>query len=510
MGHDVPFCLHDNPCRDALVLVLRFCQSFLLTFCLLGHKNPPNNLNAASIIASEYIMFFEKEKIKRKDLPSQFTDLAHIPKSFYHNHALNDLMEPLWRIYNDSLLKNAFYLMAANFFTLIMGFFFWVIAARYYTASEVGTISALISSMLLISMISSLGFPTALVFYLPRNHENAGRIINSCLATSAAASLLFSSIFIYGLDIWGETLKTVLGDMKFAALFAFVTAGSTISALMSSAFIAGRRSSLHMTKETLFGFIKILPLPLFTGFGAMGIFLAWGVGVMLAASLGFFLLSLVWRGYLPSIALDPVVKSMAGYAASNYLVGIFSSLPRLVLPVMIVGMLSPEFAGFFFIAIMIVSLLYGIPQSISNSLLAESSGGELWDKVKKAVRFNLALILPGLLLFVLFGKFILNIFNPDYAENASTTLMILAAASLPLSVITIFTAVRNSQKKVRSALMINMATALITLALAVPLMRSYGIEGAAVAYLAANSIAAIVVIYKMNKPGEFIATLGGD
>lgn len=411
-------------------------------------------------------------------------------------------------IFKDSLLKNSVYLMGTNLSNLILGFFFWVIAARYYTPHEVGTISALLSSMFLISMVSSLGFPAALLFYLPRDCKNAGRIINSCLIASIAASLAVSLIFISGLDIWTPPLKPVLGSLEYAALFAVVTTASTASALMSSAFIAGRRSSFHMTKETLFGFVKILPLPLFAGFGAMGIFLAWGIGLMLAVILGFILLSMVWRGYVLTPVLDPIIKSMAGYSSANYIAGIFSSLPRLVLPVMIMNLISAESTGFFFIAMTVAGLLYGIPQSISSSLLAESSDdGELWGKVSRALRFNAALLFSGVMLFLLFGRFVLNLFNPSYAQNATATLIILAFASLPLSLNSIFAAVRNAQKKVASVVKINLVIAVITLALAVPFMKSRGIEGAAAAYLAANSIAAIAVIYKMKNPAEFISKM---
>jgi O-antigen/teichoic acid export membrane protein len=406
----------------------------------------------------------------------------------------------------DSLLKNAIYLMATNLTNLILGFIFWVIAARYYLPDDIGTISALLSSMFLISMISSLGFPTSLVFYLPRDKKNAGRMINSCIVASIAASIAFSWIYIFGIEIWNPALGSMFGSLEYDVIFIAVTIFCTVSALMSGIFTAGKRSSFHMTKETLFSLVKILPLPLLAGFGAMGIFISWGIGLVLALILGFVLLSIVWKGYLPRLTLDPIIKSMAGYSAWNYFAGLFYALPRLVLPIMIVNLISPESTGFFFIAMMVAGLLYGIPQSISSSLLAETSdGGELWDKVGRAIRFNVALVLPGFLLFVFFGKFVLNLFNPSYAQNASTTLIILAAASLPLSVNTIFTGVRNSQKKVKSVVKINLAISVITLVFAVPFMKVWGINGAAAAYLVANVVAAIAVIYRMSNPAEFIS-----
>jgi len=418
-------------------------------------------------------------------------------------------MRILREIYNDSLHRNSFYLMVTQLFNVSLGFFFWVIAARYYSPDEVGTISALISSMLLISMISTLGFPTALIFYLPRNRENARRIVNSCLTSSIAASFVFSFIFVLGLDLWASPLKSIFSDLKFGMLFAAVTAVMTTSVNMSSAFIAGRRSSFHLIKEMLFSFVKILPLQMFSIFGAIGIFFAWGIGGMVAVVIGFFCLSLVWKGYLPIPMLDPIIKNMAGYAAGNYLAEVFFYLPRLMLPIMVLNLFSIESTGYFYIAMMIATLLYGISQSISISLLAESSeGGELWQKVEKSIKLNAALLFPGILFFVFFGKFVLNIFNPLYAQNASATLIILTIASLPVSINTMFTAVRNAQKRVSSVVKINAGIAAITLALAFPLIRSSGIEGAAIAFLAANTLAAIVVVYKMkNLSGSVLKSI---
>ncbi len=414
-------------------------------------------------------------------------------------------MRFLWKIYNDSLVKNFLYLMATNFLNLILGFFFWIIVARYYTPDEVGTTSALLSSMSLISMISTLGFQTSFIFYLPRDRINASRIINSCMTSSIVASLFFSFIFISGLNIWAPPLKSILDDLEFVMLFVTVTTVTTISGHISSAFIAGRRSSFHMTNQILFGFFKIVPLQVFSVFGAMGIFMAWGLGVMIAVAIGFFLLSLVWKGYFPTLMLDPIIKRMAGYSVGNYLAEIFSTLPKLVLPIMIVNLVSAESTGFFYIAMMIGGLLYGIPQSISNSLLAESSdGGELLLKVKKSIKLNAAILIPGVLFFLFFGKFVLNLFNPLYAENASITLLILTIASFPVSINTLFTAVRNAQKRVSSVVKINAAIAAITLAFALPFVRSAGIEGAAFAFLAANSLAAIVVAYKMRNLNGFV------
>ena len=415
------------------------------------------------------------------------------------------------KIFADSLLKNSVYLMMATFFNAILGFFFWMIAARYYAPNDIGIISAILSSVSLISMISLVGFPTALIFYLPRDSKNVNRIINSCLTICIAISIIFSLIFILGINIWTPELKLVSSNIEIVAIFIITTIMTTVSALISGAFTAGRKSSFHMTKENIFGFIKIFPLVIFAGLGTMGIFLSWSVGLVSSMIIGFILLSKLWK-YSPMLTFDPIIKNMARFSAGNYISGIFYSLPRLILPIMIISLISAESAGYFFIAFTMAGLLYGISQSISSSFLAESSDKDkFWNNVNKAIKFNVGLLIPGLLLFVIFGKFVLNMFNSQYAENATSSLMILTATSIPLSMIGIFNTVRNAQGKVRSIIKTNFLVAFITLSLAIPLMRIWNIEGAAISYLTANTIVAIVVMYRMKSSvGSTLKVLNGD
>jgi O-antigen/teichoic acid export membrane protein len=411
------------------------------------------------------------------------------------------------KIYVDSLIKNSIYLIAATLFNAVLGFFFWMIAAKYYVPNDVGITSAILSAMSLISMISLIGFPNTLIFYLPRDSKNANMIINSCLTICIVISMVFSLIFILGIEVWTPELKLVSNNLGTIVIFVMATILTTISAIMSGVFTAGRRSSFHMTKENIFGFIKIFPLILFVGLGTMGIFISWFIGLVATITIGFILLSKLWN-YSPIFTFDPIIKNIARFSCGNYIAGIFYSLPRLILPIMIVDLNSAESAGYFFIASTMAGLLYGISQSISSSFLAESSEKDkFWNNVKKAIRFNVMLLIPGLLLFMILGKFVLNLFNHSYAEHATTTLIILAIASVPLSAINIFTTVRNAQKRIGSTIKINAIVATITLILAIPLMKVMNIEGAALAFLIGNIIGAIIVIIRIKNPVEFTLKL---
>ncbi len=101
---------------------------------------------------------------------------------------------------NDPLFKNAYFLMLSSVTSAGAGFFFWLIAARFYSTEEVGLVSAIIAAMGLISMLSLLGFDISLVRFLPER-EDKKELINSCLTISFIFSLALTLIFIAGISI---------------------------------------------------------------------------------------------------------------------------------------------------------------------------------------------------------------------------------------------------------------------------------------------------------------------
>lgn len=405
-------------------------------------------------------------------------------------------------IFRDSLFKNSIYLMVTNFITSIIGFIFWIIAARYYSSTDIGMTSALFSSMTLISMVSSIGLSRALIFYLPRD-KNADKIIGSCITINILSSIIFSIVFLLGINIWSPELNKILNNLENISIFIFITLSLSVSSLIGSAFSAGRRSSFQMIKESIYHSVKIFPLFLFINFGFIGILLSLGVGLFISIMVGCILIYKVWN-FFPKLKLDPIIKNMARFSAGNYVADILYNLPRLVFPIIILNILPAKFAGYFYIAIMMASLVYGISLSISVSLLVESSDkNKFWNNVNNAIIFNLIILIPSILLFMIFGKFVLNIIKPDYGTNATTTLIILAITGLPLSLVNIFNTVRNSQNRVSSLIKMNFIIAFITIILSIPLIKIMNIEGIAISYLIANTVGAIIIINKIKNPKEF-------
>ena len=113
------------------------------------------------------------------------------------------------------LYSNAFYLMLNVGGMSLLGFFFWIIVARFYTEAEVGFSSAIISASSLLATISLVGLNISLVRFLPHS-EKPQELINSSYTLSGLISLVLGGVFLLGLGFWSPALAFVKQNAVFA------------------------------------------------------------------------------------------------------------------------------------------------------------------------------------------------------------------------------------------------------------------------------------------------------
>lgn len=79
------------------------------------------------------------------------------------------------------LYYNALYLIVGNLMGALLGFVFWVVAARFYPTEVVGVASAAIAALGMLGTLSHMGFGLGLIRFLPGSGNRASAMINSCL-----------------------------------------------------------------------------------------------------------------------------------------------------------------------------------------------------------------------------------------------------------------------------------------------------------------------------------------
>ena len=397
----------------------------------------------------------------------------------------------------EPIYKNSFFLLLSSGIGSILGFVFWIIAARLYTTSEVGTVSALIAAMALVAGFSRFGFGVGIIRFLSAEKDKIG-MINSCLTIIGLVSLVISLVFVAGLNLWSPALSFMHQDMPFLISFVVFTVAFTITIQLNSTYIAFRRAEFSLFQGTIIGLSRIALPALALSATAIGLFLSWGVGLLLAIILGLFLfLPKLYRGYrpLPTIKMK-IVQGIGFYSFMNYISMILANLPRYLLPLIIINILGPETTAYFRMAWTISSVLFVIiPIQICSSLLAEGAYDQqkLRSNVIRAAVIILALIIPSIAIILLFGDKILLLFGAAYSENGFTLLWILALSSIPIAFIEICLTIRQVQLRMKSLILVYGLTTVLVLAVIYALIPHYGLVGVGIGWTAGQTAVAIIL-----------------
>ena len=411
-----------------------------------------------------------------------------------------------------SLYRNAIYLVMSFGVTALLGFIFWMLAARFYEAEYVGLASAAISAIGLLGLLSTLGFDYGLIRFLPASGEKSATMVNTCLTISGLVSIILALIFLAGLAIWSPALLLLRQNPVFFCVFIALSAASTLTLLLNNTFVAERRSGFTLAQSLNINLLRVaLVIPLAAFYPALGIFAAWGIAFIVAVVVSIFLfLPHAQVGYRPFFAVRrEVINEMLHFSSANYAAILLWGAPGFVLPLMVVNLLGAEPNAYFYIAWSISAVLFGIPLAISLSLFAEGSYDErqLSRDTRRSLKLIALFLIPLILILFFAGDKILLLFGQAYSENATTLLQVLAASALPLSINYIYFSRKRVEKKMKSVVILAVFIAMVTLGLGYFLLPRMGILGVGVAWLSSQGVASLIIGHKVWRWVTFSALI---
>lgn len=370
-------------------------------------------------------------------------------------------------IMGESLYRNSVYLMINTVVVTGLGFFFWLINTRLFTAEEIGLATSVISVMGVITGISVLGLNIGLIRFLPKSKKKNEKI-NASFMTILLSSIVVSSIFLALLPFIAPELMFLRANALIVISFVFFMFVAGCNLLIDSIFTAFRTTKHIIVKNAVFSVLKLV-LPFFLVFlGAYGIFSAWMISLIAAVLVSISILMRKFD-YVPKIELNKeVVKDIGGYSFGNYVAGFISGLPLLVLPLLVLNQLGAESAAYYYIAMMIAALLFVIPQATSQNVLAEGSYSEkgLREQITKASKIIAALLLPSVVFIIFFGKYLLLLFGGEYSEGGFELLQLLALSGMFVAFNAVFTAIFQVQKRITGLLIRSIVSCTLTISLA--------------------------------------------
>ena len=404
-------------------------------------------------------------------------------------------IDHLRQMASSSLYRNACYTIGSHGLMAVLGFFFWVIVARFYTEAEVGYSGAIISAMGLVSLIGHLGLETFLIRFLS-GAQNRNVVLNTCLTYTSLVTAVAAVVCVIGLRVFSTEIGFIGQQPVFFVAFVAFAVANTLFSLTGATFIARRRAQFMLVKDFVFSGLKLfLPLAFVTYFHAFGIVASWGLASAAAVALSLYaLVPRVLTGYFPRPSFRArLLRRAWGYSGMSYIVSLIAVAPKFLMPLLVINALGPVQNGYFYVAWAIYTVLGTIPGSVAQSMFAEASTNKrsLHRNIARSFLLSIVLLAPAVLFLEIFGGHLMRAFGASYSENSVGLLRLLALAAIPVTVVRIHFGVLRFTGRMRELLLIRSALTAVILVAAFLMVEGEGIEVIGWVYLAAYGVAAL-------------------
>ena len=406
-------------------------------------------------------------------------------------------MFKLIRKLGDPLYKNSIFLMLSSITGAGTGFVFWVIAARFYSAEDVGLASAIVSAMRMIGMLSVLGLDLALIRFIPEK-ENKSETINSALVITVLVSFVLSAFFVLIVDYVSPSLS-VIKKLEYFVLFVVFTVSLTLAGLFGQGIFVAFRRAKYTFIQNISTFLRLFVLPFLVSFGAIGVFLSFGAGMILAVLLAF-VITVQCLPYKVKAVNFKELKDMVHFSFGVYIARIFENLPTLVLPIIILNVLGAEQNAYFYVAWWVMFFVTMIARMTSMSLLAEGSyePERLKERVFEGLRFVLVLTLLAVVLLYLFGDTVLRVFGEACSENSFEVLRLLLIGGLFYATNVLYASAMMVKKNIKRVVAVYGCIAWVTVVVGYVLINLFGVVGVGYAWIVGNILGILYCCYTLR------------
>jgi GT2 family glycosyltransferase/O-antigen/teichoic acid export membrane protein len=400
----------------------------------------------------------------------------------------------------DPLMRGAYSLMASTVVTSLLGVAFWIAAARLYPASEVGRDSTLIAAMMALSGICQLNAANAIPRFLPQVRDPA-RALRLAYLASAVAAVALAVPFVLIVPRLVDDLGAVGEQPALAAGFVLATVLWGAFGIQDAALTAVRRSEWVPAENAAYGLLKLVALPLMVAVGAgYGIFQSWVLPtILLIVPVTLFLFRSAIPAHVRKHAGSGSALRRAGvlrFLAQDYGASTVAFVATAALPLLVLALLGSREAAYFAIAYVLVRCLDLLATNAGTSVTVESAfdEGKLHAHARRIVRRLLPFMVGASAAVVVAAPLVLLPFGAEYAREGTTVLRLLGAAVVFRCATVLFRVVCRGRRRGGALLALDAFLAVLVLGLTVALAPPFGLTGVGLAWLAANAVAAAVVL----------------
>ena len=358
---------------------------------------------------------------------------------------------------NRDLLRNAGSLAATTGLTSIFGFVFTIAAVKLFPAEEVGFGNAAINAMQLVGLIGVFGLNTMLIGELPKKEPNRGGLFAACLAASGIGSAVLGLIFALVVGIrFGHHLPGIGGSVAQVLLFTLGCCLTGALLVFDDGTIGLLRGAVQLWRNMAVSAMKLAALPL----AAVVLHKDFGVGLSLAYVIGT-LGSIIPAGIMLARGGSRLfhrpdwqaLRRLFPVAVSHNWLNLAMATPSRIIPIVVTVVVGGKLSAVFYVAWMISSLLFMVPVHLGTVLfaLASASPQVVAEKLRFVLRVSLLIGLPVMAVLAIGAHFMLNIYNPFFAQLGTLPLWLLIIGYIPQMPRAQFIAVSRATNRVGQA-----------------------------------------------------------
>lgn len=402
---------------------------------------------------------------------------------------------------SDELYRTGYFLIIGTGITSLLGIAFWALAARAYSAHEVGQNAAAISAMTLVSGVCSLGLSSVLVRYLPIAGTADKRLVVGSYGLTTGLSLVFGALVAATSSIWSPTLS-FLAEPGWIAGFTLAAAANTIFTLEDSVLTGLRAAHWIPLENSLYALAKlILLIALAALLPHAGPFVAWNAPLLPAILLVNYL---IFRRLLPRYKsfgeLDR--RKVIRMAAGNYGGNLFALVGNMYLPILVANQASAAQAAYFFVPWMICIALQLVPINVITSLTVEAARDmpQLRQLTRRTLAHSMRLTAPLAVLAALIAPLGLLVFGQAYADAGTTLLRLLAIGIIPNVIVALGIGVARIEHKGNWVIAIQGVQFAILLGGSALLLPSQGIEAVGLMWVVSQVLLAAALLATILRP----------
>jgi acetyltransferase-like isoleucine patch superfamily enzyme/O-antigen/teichoic acid export membrane protein len=405
-------------------------------------------------------------------------------------------LPPLRRLAAQPLVGSSLAVLLTTVITSGFGYAFWALSARVYPAATVGHASALLAAATTIALMAGQPLVPAVLLGLPTatNGERRLATLTTAGALAAIAAGLLAAAAVVVLPALSGTFAT-LHQPLVAALFIAVAVTTSAGAVVDAAAIALRRGRVMAVRGGVFASGKLLLLcalmvllPVQSIAAMLGSWAAFGLVTVIAAFLALRRRLAVEHALRLSRAhLTEALRGLRKGGGAHVMAQLGGLLPAQVLPLVVASRLGAEATAYFSLTWMLATLSFMVSPAVAQALLAE--GAYAPERMKQRTRIAAALIVPTLvplvIAFLAFGRQLLSLFGPGYAQGAAL-LAVLAVSAYPDAATNLAVTVLRVRGRLRVAAALNLQMAAVAVGVAWVTLPSLGLAGVGWAWVAAQ------------------------